>query len=196
MASGGRVVRDDGDFVLRLGGRRQDASRARAFLETLLPRLGWGAALDDACLLVSELVANVALHARSGCWVRVSAEGDGLRVSVEDNSPVLPRLQGFSDDSTTGRGLRLVERLADTWGAAPTATGKEVWFAFDRAGLAARAAGAMTSAELRPTGGSGPEIDLDLDSLVAELGGWEDEDAAGPVALLSPSVLLLPVGAP
>lgn len=183
MAERGRGGRDDG-FLLQLDGRRQDASRARAFLETLLPRLGWGPATDDATLLVTELVANVVLHARTACAVRVTADDDELRVIVKDESPALPRLRHFSEDSTTGRGLRLVERLADTWGSSPLGAGKEVWFAFDRTGLQARAEGVASVADLRTPASRRPMTDQDLESVLPDLGGWDDDDVPGPVSRL------------
>jgi len=114
--------------VLRLAGQRQDAATARAFVRRVVSPLGWPERVDDACLLVSELVANVALHAGTPCMVTIAVDGRGLLVTVTDQSPVLPRLMTYSEQTTTGRGLNLVQRLADEWGTAPQANGKSVWF--------------------------------------------------------------------
>jgi anti-sigma regulatory factor (Ser/Thr protein kinase) len=118
--------------VLELSGRRSDAGLARRFLSDLLPGIGWGDRLDDACLLLGELIANVALHVRSVCIVRVRATPGILRIEVVDGSPAMPRLLHFSADATTGRGMKLVDRIADSWGAEPLAAGKVVWFCLAR----------------------------------------------------------------
>ena len=102
---------------------------ARHFVESILS--GWG--LRDlgwtATLIVSELAANAALHARGEEFsVMISTEGDGgIRLEIHDTSLRLPQQRRYSDDATTGRGLKLVSELAQEWGVEPTATGKTVW---------------------------------------------------------------------
>jgi anti-sigma regulatory factor (Ser/Thr protein kinase) len=93
---------------------------ARAALDALRERVS-GPALDDARLLLSELVTNSVRHAgleakqRIGVAARVD---DGvLRVEVRDDGPgfvVTSRGREASQDS--GWGLFLVSRLADRWG--------------------------------------------------------------------------------
>jgi anti-sigma regulatory factor (Ser/Thr protein kinase) len=116
------------ESVLPLLGRRDDGRAVRSFLRDVLPGLGWAGRVDDACLIATELVANVALHARTAGAVKVTAKPDRLRIEVFDNNPTLPRLLQFSDAATTGRGLRVVDRLADAWGAEGASGGKTVWF--------------------------------------------------------------------
>jgi len=85
--------------------------------------------LDEvATLLVSELIANVVLHAGTGIELCLRRSGDRVRVEVHDGSRRLPARKHHSATSTTGRGLLLVEELSLEWGAEPTATGKAVWF--------------------------------------------------------------------
>jgi hypothetical protein len=53
-------------------------------------------------------------------------------VEVFDASPVMPRVVATSEWDEAGRGLRLVEALASSWGATPVVadgkqTGKRVW---------------------------------------------------------------------
>jgi serine/threonine-protein kinase RsbW len=82
-------------------------------------------------LLTSELVANAVLHGPPGgeVRVRVAESGGVLRVEVDDGSAALPRVVPVARDGTGGRGLVLVERLADRWGYECTAPeGKTVWF--------------------------------------------------------------------
>jgi hypothetical protein len=42
--------------------------------------------------------------------------------------PVAPDAE---DNATSGRGLRIVQALADHWGITPTADGKTIWFEID-----------------------------------------------------------------
>jgi anti-sigma regulatory factor (Ser/Thr protein kinase) len=103
---------------------------ARRFvLETLA---GWGdeASMDCASLLVSELVTNAIVHARSAVELELSrdADADVLRVAVRDASVRPPRMGGFDLEALSGRGLALVEALSDRWGVEADASGKLVWF--------------------------------------------------------------------
>lgn len=111
-----------------LGADTKSAGAARRFLIDTLA--SWGALSygDDAVLLLSELVANAALHARTRMAVRVELRPESLLVSVTDSSPVQPSLRHYSKEATTGRGLALVDRLAHRWGVDPNADGsKTVW---------------------------------------------------------------------
>lgn len=85
---------------------------------------------ETAALLVSEVVTNAVLHGRSDVLLVVEDRGDRAYVSVSDTSPMPPRVHNFSVESATGRGLRLVDQLAQRWGVdpAPSGQGKVVWF--------------------------------------------------------------------
>jgi anti-sigma regulatory factor (Ser/Thr protein kinase) len=85
--------------------------------------------VDTVVLLVSELVTNAVLHARSDVVLTVDDQGTTVRVEVADASPLPPRLHDFAVDSATGRGMKLLDRLARRWGAVPGKDGgKVVWF--------------------------------------------------------------------
>lgn len=84
--------------------------------------------VDTALLLVSEVVTNAVLHARSSVRVVVEPDAALARIEVHDGSPVPPRRHSFSTLSATGRGLRLLEQLALGWGVEPGNDGKVVWF--------------------------------------------------------------------
>lgn len=86
--------------------------------------------IDTVVLLVSEVVTNAVLHARSDVFLTVQDQGRTARVEVRDSSPMPPRLHRFSAESATGRGLRLLNQLALRWGADQVAEGdgKTVWF--------------------------------------------------------------------
>lgn len=96
--------------------------------------LGRGADADVAQLLVTELVTNAVVHARSEVCVGVSCSGPRIRVEVADDCPLPPRPRVPGLDDTTGRGLLLVEALAAAWGSDATDAGKTVWFELSEAG--------------------------------------------------------------
>ena len=86
--------------------------------------------VDTVVLLVSEVVTNAILHARSDIRLNIESRGDLVRVEVRDASPLTPRLHHFRLTSGTGRGLRMLERLSRSWGVEPdpAGAGKVVWF--------------------------------------------------------------------
>jgi anti-sigma regulatory factor (Ser/Thr protein kinase) len=108
------------------------ALRARRFVSGTLR--GWECTplIDAAVLLVNELVTNALVHARSRVEVLIRLLPGGLRVEVRDHSTRPPRLQTPMDDATSGRGLWLVDQMADTWGVEPAPGGKRVWFELAR----------------------------------------------------------------
>ena len=103
---------------------------ARRLIQSLYADSAVGADRDTVLLLVSELVSNAVLHAQSPVEVSAVTVGGTLRVEVHDHSSVLPRLHDHSIDATSGRGLQMVDRLADRWGteSAGPGLGKVVWF--------------------------------------------------------------------
>jgi anti-sigma regulatory factor (Ser/Thr protein kinase) len=88
---------------------------------------------DDAVLLVSELATNGVCHTPSTrllCGVGLVTDRS-LRVEVHDHDYVgsgLPRCEPCVDDES-GRGLLIVQSVADTWGVDRSALtgGKSVW---------------------------------------------------------------------
>ncbi|SEL32024.1 Anti-sigma regulatory factor (Ser/Thr protein kinase) [Blastococcus sp. DSM 46786] len=103
---------------------------ARRLVRELLR--SWGARQDheDAALLVTELVANVVDHVGGTACLTVEAtlSEDWLRLAVVDCSPARPAVQPFSPDRSRGRGMLMVEVLADRWGCEDHRDGKRVWF--------------------------------------------------------------------
>ncbi|MDB1088300.1 ATP-binding protein [Streptomyces sp. ACA25] len=84
---------------------------------------------DDAVLLVSELVGNAVQHAGAHSFgLRIRRRRGWIRIEVRDPSRALPCLLPVRDSDTTGRGLTLVDTLADRWGVDLLAHGKSVWF--------------------------------------------------------------------
>jgi anti-sigma regulatory factor (Ser/Thr protein kinase) len=85
---------------------------------------------DTAALLTTELVSNAIRHTRDELTLTVRVEGGRLRVGVSDSSHRRPQLVQVGERDTSGRGLHLVEALADRWGVEPDerGLGKTVWF--------------------------------------------------------------------
>lgn len=84
--------------------------------------------VEPATLLVSELVTNALLHARSKIGVTLVVDHDELRVEVHDASRTVPRPRRYSPEAATGRGLHMLDCVASDWGVRATADGKAMWF--------------------------------------------------------------------
>ncbi|MFH0175954.1 ATP-binding protein [Streptomyces cacaoi] len=92
---------------------------------------GWGrpGRSETAELLTSELVTNALVHTDDDAVLTATVSPSGLRVEVRDSAAHRPRPRVPSaDEATHGRGLVLVESLADTWGVRAQGGGKVVWF--------------------------------------------------------------------
>lgn len=90
--------------------------------------------VECAELAVSELVTNALLHGEAPIQVRVRGTREHPRVEVRDGSPERPVLPSDEEDDddvllTFGRGLAIVGRCSDAWGAEIETDGKTVWFA-------------------------------------------------------------------
>ena len=103
------------------------ATRARLLArEQLEPRFE-GDALDTIALLVTELVTNAILHARTPLQLTLESRPAHVRICVADESTEQPAVQNYDAGAVTGRGLALVEQLATSWGVETTTMGKVVW---------------------------------------------------------------------
>ena len=84
---------------------------------------------EDAELLVAEVVANVVDHVGGEVFtLELALAGGSLRIGVVDGSAIRPVVRELSLDRERGRGMQLVSRLADRWGADDHHGGKRVWF--------------------------------------------------------------------
>jgi anti-sigma regulatory factor (Ser/Thr protein kinase) len=86
--------------------------------------------IDMVVLVASELVGNAVRHtptADGGLVVDWTIDGGGVTVQVADPSPAAPAPRDPADTEPGGRGLRIVQALADDWGVRPTDGGKRVW---------------------------------------------------------------------
>lgn len=106
------------------------ARQARRFVGDVLTSAGIDPdRRETAVLLTSELVTNGIVHALTELRVTVEATPSWVRVEVVDGNPNLPRRRDYDDEAMTGRGLEMLELLADDLGMQPLADeGKRVWF--------------------------------------------------------------------
>jgi anti-sigma regulatory factor (Ser/Thr protein kinase) len=111
---------------------------ARDHVRQTLSRTRYAPRVDDAVLAVSELVANVVMHARTDCEVSVRAYPDVVCVAVRDFCASMPVRQTPNAEAMGGRGLLLVAELSDDFGVDVMDVGKVVWFSILAAGQARR----------------------------------------------------------
>ena len=115
-------------------GEAASVRQARDFVRAILG-VGWPG-LDDVLLMVSEIASNAVRHTASGdgSWfdLTVTASEYAARVEIADRgSSSEPRIPDQSSEAgalTGGRGLRIVDALADRWGARGDELGRVVWF--------------------------------------------------------------------
>lgn len=90
---------------------------------------------DDAALLVTELVANVVDHVQgeASLTLEITLSEQWLRIAVADGSALRPVMAELDNARPRGRGLRLVQAIADRWGSEDHRGGKRVWFELEAA---------------------------------------------------------------
>lgn len=112
-----------------------DSRAPSAARKALSPLLGPDDPLTaPVTLSASELISNVVMHTDDGGEMRVwDPKPDvPLRLEIEDHELATPTAQPYEAQRIGGRGISIVERLADAWGTLRTAAGKVVWAEFDR----------------------------------------------------------------
>ena len=82
--------------------------------------------IADAVLVASELITNAVLHGDGADRIAVVCDQATVHVTVHDSNPAVP-VVCFDPDRVGGRGLRIVEQLAQQWGVSRAGTGKKVW---------------------------------------------------------------------
>ncbi|MEU3166058.1 ATP-binding protein [Streptosporangium sp. NPDC006930] len=79
--------------------------------------------VDDAVLVVGELVANATVYGQEPIRLSLWSMAQGVCVRVTDHGPGWPRPLDLGQDASHGRGLAIVEALADRWGVVPVKGG-------------------------------------------------------------------------
>ncbi|WP_095935036.1 ATP-binding protein [Streptomyces sp. Tue6028] len=116
-----------------------EVGRARRWARSRLAGSGIGAdepLAETLILLVSELVTNAVVHTGCPAVLRLSlpdgCEAATVRLEVADTSARPPIPRHAEGDETNGRGLELVDGLADRWGWNAEGAGKRIWCEVDR----------------------------------------------------------------
>ena len=117
---------------------RRSVPAAREFTEQALRAWGFAERADDVVLCVSELATNALLHGVPPgrgflLSLRRDPSGGVLRVEVHDSGDGHPHLAGAAapaGEEESGRGLVLVDALADKWDVGERLPGKVVWCEF------------------------------------------------------------------
>lgn len=103
--------------------------QARSFVRSALEE--WGIdqpVIEDAELLVTEVVTNAVIHARTTITLDVSREADDLWFEVSDLDEHEVTRRNPTERESTGRGMLLVDSLASDWEVLYRDTGKTVRF--------------------------------------------------------------------
>jgi len=112
----------------RLPAHPASSRAARAFVADELRGWGLDSAVDDATLLVSEVVTSAVLHVRAPVDLVVRKVRAAVRVEVLDHGPRSSPPLDPSFEAAVGRGFSLVEAVASRWGIDETGDGRNVWF--------------------------------------------------------------------
>lgn len=116
---------------VRLPSRPESAGTARRLAQSVsLRQWALPAGLTEhVVLLVSELVGNAVRHTGARTFgLRMARRRGRIRIEVRDPSRGLPCLMPVGELDTSGRGLFLVDTLADRWGVDLLPYGKTTWF--------------------------------------------------------------------
>ncbi|MFI8193479.1 SpoIIE family protein phosphatase [Streptomyces sp. NPDC085946] len=126
----------------RSGGRLQQhvapgdpeaLGEARHMIRAAVAAWGAGDRADEIELVADELITNALMHTEGSAVVTLrvpTGPERRMRVEVEDSSSALPRRREAGESGVSGRGLLLVELLADVWGVEARGGGKCVWCEF------------------------------------------------------------------
>jgi anti-sigma regulatory factor (Ser/Thr protein kinase) len=106
-------------------------AQARRLVRAALAATLSGETTDLAELLTSELVTNAIRHGSGQVMLSLNCSDGVLAISVSDDDPRMPIVQPEDELlALGGRGVRMVQRLAQEWGVTPreAGPGKVVWF--------------------------------------------------------------------
>ncbi|MCZ0989532.1 ATP-binding protein [Streptomyces diastatochromogenes] len=107
----------------------ESAGRARQLVTEALNRWGIVELVDAAALIVSELFTNSLdhTHDRAARVVVRRVTEDRIRIGVADKSREGPEMTKPDEDSENGRGLSVIDTIADRWGYDLHGWGKVTW---------------------------------------------------------------------
>jgi anti-sigma regulatory factor (Ser/Thr protein kinase) len=117
-------------WTLAFTAEPEEAAGLRRIMRVHLELWGLHGVVADAQLCFTELVSNVITHVGVGtpATLAVSMRGARLRIEIHDpDTRALPTLVSAQDDAEAGRGMALVDALADRWGVLLHADKKVTW---------------------------------------------------------------------
>lgn len=116
--------------VIHLEPSGRAPAQARRVVREVLAEIVPADVTETAELLVSELVTNAITHGTGTVTVSIDLTDETLAVTVGDDEPSQPELQPERLMALGGRGLRMIESLASSWGVEQhvDGPGKDVWF--------------------------------------------------------------------
>jgi anti-sigma regulatory factor (Ser/Thr protein kinase) len=118
--------------TVRLPHSLESPARARAMAADAVKELSCEDAPDEVALVVSELVTNAVRYAEPPVELEIEVTDDAVLIAVNDGSPGRPAAPEPSEAAEGGRGLLLVDLLADETGVRPQPPGKTVWASLPR----------------------------------------------------------------
>jgi anti-sigma regulatory factor (Ser/Thr protein kinase) len=138
---------------MRFQPRAQDVGRARHWFRTCLRQLP-AVDADAAEAVFAEVAANAVRHGRGRVTVTVEFGGTAVRCAIRDGGWHVPQLTTvWRPDLEDGRGMVIIEALADQWGVRRHLLGKTVWFEIR---IPARPQPVRPGPGLRSPAGTGP----------------------------------------
>ena len=112
--------------LVRLPVNEYSVVEARRFVER--EATNWALPnVDEIALVTSELVENALQHARDSIEVSIGRRADCVVVQVIDDDNTLPDPYPAETLADRGRGLVVVDAIAEKWGTTPLDHGKRVW---------------------------------------------------------------------
>ena len=120
--------------AFRVSERADEIARARHFVAHHGQAWGYDDVIEDALVVVSELVTNAIVHAHSDCDLLLKDANHILRIEVIDGGHGSPELQRPTTHAEHGRGLLLVSAMCAAWGVDTLSDGRKmVWAELKRA---------------------------------------------------------------
>jgi len=101
--------------------------KARALVREALHDWGLATIVDDAVLVVTELVTNAVTHGGSALRLQLSRTAGAFRIEVVDGGEGTPEPQPQDTEAEGGRGIMLVDAMSSSWGVESVPSGKLVW---------------------------------------------------------------------
>lgn len=109
--------------------RDESVAAVRRFVRGFLAEIDF--ASDDVLIAVSELASNAVRHGRTNYTVSLEHLDGSVRVMVADAG--VEATTPFQKSLRGGRGLKMVDKLASSWGVTAGVPGKTYWAVFQPA---------------------------------------------------------------